>query len=103
MNKELERLWAEAEANPGKPVDVGRNVVCDNCSVDYTNADAQGGMIFGSRAICPTCEPSWRKSLTQYGEQHMIRATCPAGQSFADFVRAYRGPNSKISINPVCP
>lgn len=100
VNKDLERAWAEAQDNPGKPVDIGRIVVCDGCDEDFTDSTATGGMIFGSRAICPTCEPKWRKSMTEYGEQHMVRATCQADQAFADFVREYRGPNTKICINP---
>ena len=100
VNKDLERAWAEAEANPGKPVDIGRIVVCDGCDEDFTDSAVTGGMIFGSRAICPTCEPKWRKSATEYGEEHFVKATCQAGQSFADFVRAYRGPNTSICINP---
>jgi hypothetical protein len=94
-NTELDRLWEQAEANPGTPVPVGDIVVCDFCGQDYTQSDALGGLIFGSYAICEKCSPKVAN------ESSRIRARCPAGKSFADFVREYRGPNSAITVTPV--
>jgi hypothetical protein len=99
MNRDLphylQELWEAAEANPGVPVDMGRTVVCDTCYVDYTNDPASGGLIwrcFGTSACCPACEPNHLKRLKELKEMHLIVARCPAEQSFADFVRAFRAP-----------
>lgn len=92
MNEELLRAWEEAGANPGEPIDLGRNVVCDFCSVDHTNSEARGGVIFGSYAICPRCVPAVES------EPWRIRARCPAGMRFGDFVRNYRGDNNTVTI-----
>lgn len=87
----LQDKWDEAERT-GKPVVVGDWVVCDFCDKDYTASTASGGCIFESKAVCPVCYSS------VLGEPQFIRATCPAGKSFADFVREYRGPDSTIHI-----
>ncbi len=89
--KELQDKWDEAERT-GLPVDVGRIVVCDFCDMDFTDRKESGGCIFESKAVCPLCHP---KVLS---EPQFIRVTCPSYQSFADFVREYRGPNSTIQI-----
>lgn len=93
--------WAKAEANPGKEIDIGNMVVCDSCNEDYTDSPRSGGFIFQSRAICPQCAGRWMASIIENGEQRMIKAACAAGQSFADFVREYRGPNNSISVGPL--
>ena len=36
--------------------------------------------------------------IALYGEHSMIRAVCPEGQTFAAFVRAWRGPNATIRV-----
>lgn len=95
MNTELENAWKQAEANPGAPVDIGRNVVCDFCSDDHTDSTLSGGVIFGSYAVCPKCVHRVE------GEASRIRARCPDGKSFGDFVREYRGPNNSVSITAV--
>lgn len=85
MNKELEGAWKQAEENPGTPVDIGRNVVCDFCSADHTDTTVMGGVIFGSYAVCPSCV--WKVEE----EPQYIKARCLEGKSFGDFVREYRG------------
>jgi hypothetical protein len=95
MNKELESKWAEAERT-GQPVDIGRIVVCDFCDADYTDSADAGGFIFSSKAVCPKCAPATLESAARYGEQRFIRARCPDGKSFADFVREYRGKTGNI-------
>lgn len=95
MNADLERAWNQAEANPGQPVDIGRIVVCDFCDADHTDTTVSGGVIFGSKAVCPTCAPRVQ------GEPEHIKARCPDGQSFGDFVRAYRGNNNSIVVRPI--
>ncbi|HEX7115657.1 MAG TPA: hypothetical protein VF193_11050 [Steroidobacter sp.] len=94
MDAQLKQKWDEAEANPGRAVDIGRIVVCDFCDADHTDTPITGGVIFGSKAVCPEC--------VHYvaGEPEYIKARCPDGQSFGDFVRAYRGPSSAIIVAP---
>ena len=94
-------IWGQAEANPGKEIDIGRTVLCDSCGEDYTDSQRCGGFIFQSRAICPQCAADWMASIIANSEQRMIRAACQEGQSFADFVREYRGPNNTVSIGPL--
>ena len=89
MNPDLANKWEEA-SRTGERVDVGRNVVCDFCDDDYTERQDAGGLIFGSKAVCPACAPKLRRDIERYGEQHYVRAECPEGQSFGDFVREYR-------------
>lgn len=79
--------------------DIGRTVICDTCGADWTNRKESGGLIFESKGICPDCTPGLMKSVKQYEEEHYIRAICPEGKSFADFVREYRGPEgNKVRI-----
>lgn len=99
-NKELDEAWAKAHANRGKPVDIGRIVVCDACNTDYTDSPRCGGFVFYSKAICPACAANWMASIIAENEQAMVRAACPANMTFADFVREYRGPNNHISVGP---
>ncbi len=92
----LDQKWAEAEATPGKPVDIGRIVVCDACNDDYTDSLAIGGLIAGSYAYCPKCVDSGKYRFAA----REIRARCPPLKAFADFVRDYRGPEgNKITIH----
>jgi len=100
-NKQLDEAWDRAERVPGTEIDIGRIVVCDSCNEDYTDSPRQGGFIFGSRAICPQCAGDWMASILLNGEQRMIKAAPQEGEPFADFVRAYRGPNNTISIGPL--
>lgn len=95
MNKELEQAWKQAEANPGVPVDIGRNVVCEFCDADHTDTTVSGGVIFSSSAVCPACVPKVKN------EPQFIKARCPEGQAFGDFVRSYRGTNNSITFRPV--
>ncbi len=98
LPKDLQDKWNEASANPGKLVEVGELVVCDICDKNLTESDEQGGMIFGSKAYCPSCTVGALPRIRGYNEEHFIRARCPDGIAFADFVRAYRGPNAGIQI-----
>jgi len=68
-------------------IDIGDRVVCDDCNKDYTDRQESGGILFQSKAICPNCTPKWKLSAEEYGEEHFIRAVCPPGKSFADWVR----------------
>jgi hypothetical protein len=79
--------------------DIGDIVLCDLCNADFTNSEAIGGFIFGSKGVCPTCAPRFEADAKSYDELHYIRARCADDQSFADFVREYRGlEGSKVTI-----
>lgn len=96
--KALADKWDEAAANPGTPVPVGRYVVCDSCSTDYTDSPDIGGILVGSKTICPVCTPRWLENLRRYGELNHIAARCDEHTSFADWVRSLRGPDAAITI-----
>ena len=98
MNEQLEKAWDTALANPGTPVDIGDNVVCDSCNADFTNRNDEGGLLFESKGICPACTPEWEKSALHYGEEHLIRARAKPGQSFKDFILELRAGNNSVVI-----
>jgi hypothetical protein len=98
MSDKLKEIWDQAEANPGTPIPLGKSVFCDSCGEDYTTSPAKGGILFESKAICPTCAPAWEKGAKKYGEEQFIRGRCPEGKSFADWVRDFRGPNASVCI-----
>jgi hypothetical protein len=76
-------------------LDPGRKVMCDDCGKDYTDLPDVGGLLFSSKACCPECAPRWEELAQQYDEEHAIRARCPKGMSFADWVRnVLRAPRS---------
>lgn len=69
-------------------LDPGDRVFCDAaCGEDYTNSEESGGILFGSKAYCPKCAARSMPNIISYGEQSHIKATCPDGMSFADWVR----------------
>lgn len=68
-------------------VDPGNNVVCDLCNADFTSSDVSGGFLFMSKGVCPTCAPEFEKKIIGFGEQQFIRARCPSGMSFANWIR----------------
>jgi hypothetical protein len=97
MSEEMKAKWDEAAAT-GERVSLGKTVICDQCNRDYTDSTDEGGFIFGSHAYCPKCAAESLPRIRGYGEEHYIKARCQAGQSFADFVRGYRGPDAGIEI-----
>lgn len=64
-------------------------ILCDLCAKDYTLSNAQGGFLAGSTAVCPTCEPEFRKKIESNGEQSEI-SECPEGMSFREWVLSIR-------------
>lgn len=68
-------------------IDMGDDVICDYCDEDYSNSDEEGGFLFGSYAVCPKCHPKAIERIIKNGEQSYVKAVCPAGWSFARFVR----------------
>lgn len=65
----------------------GNVVLCDDCSKDFTDSDESGGLLFQSKAIGPCCARRWKDGAALYHETRFIRARCPDGKSFADWVR----------------
>lgn len=95
----------EAAVEFGIPgaVPVGDTVLCDIDSTDLTADPRSGGFMFDSYAVGPCCAESYEASARGYGEEDHIRARCPEGVSFADWVRALRGPDAAITVTPGLP
>ena len=80
-------------------IEIGDTVFCDACNEDYTNNDlATGGFIFGSKAYCPKCAEERLPVIKGYHEEHYIKAYCPEGMSFKEFVLKIRDGNNQIKI-----
>ena len=99
MTDTLKNLWDKAYANLETPIPIGEAVFCDFCGNDYTNSPEKGGLMFGSYATCPKCEPEIRADAKQFEEEDHITATPHEGESFADFIRRYRGPDAFIRVS----
>lgn len=68
-------------------IDMGRRVLCDDCSKDFTDLPDSGGFMFQSKAICPECAPRILDLARKFKETRFIGEQCPEGMSFADWVR----------------
>jgi hypothetical protein len=93
----LDEAWKAAWDHPGEEVPVGRAVVCDVCSKDWTDRPEPGGFLFGSYAYCPECAVQGLRTIKAYKEEYRIVAMC-GEESFADFVRRMRGPDAYIRV-----
>ncbi len=71
-------------------IDPRGTVICDWCDEFWTDSPVSGGFLFQSKATCPKCASRIESEAIKFGEQHFIRARCPAGQSFADWMRSIR-------------
>lgn len=67
-------------------VDPGDSVVCDICDEDFTSRTDSGGFLFLSRGVCPLCAADFEAKIED-GERQYIRARCPPGMAFSDWVR----------------
>ncbi len=77
--------------------DIGDQVFCDMaCGKEYTNSDAKGGFLFGSKAVCPECAKEAYSRIVGYGEEKFIKAWCPEDMSFREFVLKIRNGNNTI-------
>lgn len=101
MSDERARIQREylaaLEAGEGV-IDVGDNVICDGCNEDMTNDPRSGGFLFGSYGYGPCCGDKRLESIRGYGEESYIRAHCPEGMSYADWIRRLRGPHTQIRV-----
>jgi hypothetical protein len=97
----IHEAYAKALAAGGPAqIPLGESVLCDFCDTDLTASNDSGGYLFGSYAVGPCCAEKRLESIRGYGEEHLIRARCPEGVSFADWVRGLRGPAAAIIITP---
>lgn len=79
-------------------LDIGDSVICDNCGQDLTNDDIPGGFIFGSRAVCPYCSERMMNSIKKYNEENYIKAYCPEGLSYREWVLKLRNGDNAIKF-----
>lgn len=79
-------------------IDVGETVVCDMCNANYTDSNRSGGFIFGSKAVCPECAPEMQANIEKHNEEKHIKAYCPLGMSFKDFILEWRGGDNTIKF-----
>ena len=100
----LHQAYAEA-LNAGGPasIPVGRTVLCDLDDTDLTSDPRSGGFLFGSYGVGPCCSERYLASIRGYGEEWNIRGWCPAGVSYADWIRGLRGADAAITITPGFP
>lgn len=68
-------------------IDLGDEVFCDVCNAEYTDSKESGGFMFGTYCYCPVCAKKAEAHIRSCNEGHLIRARCPEGASFADWVR----------------
>jgi hypothetical protein len=94
----IHREYGEALDRGGDArIELGRDVLCDSCDTDLTDDPRTGGFMFGSYAYGPCCLHKLDR-IRSYGEEDHIRAWCPEGVSFADWVRGMRGPDAAITV-----
>lgn len=79
-------------------VPLGHTVLCDACDTDLTDDPRSGGYLFGSYGYGPCCAEQRLVTIRGYGEEWNIRARCPEGVSFADWIRGLRGPDAAITV-----
>jgi hypothetical protein len=79
-------------------LDIGNNVICDQCGEDYTTRDDKGGILFGSKALCPECTSRMMKDIEEFNEHSYIKARCPDGVTFREWVLSLRGGNNTVTF-----
>ena len=90
----------QADTGIASAIPLGRTVLCDIDDTDLTDDPRSGGYLFGSYAVGPCCAGRHEATVRGYGEEEFILARCPEGVSFADWVRALRGPDAAIKVTP---
>jgi len=79
-------------------IDIGPEVCCDLCNEDYTGKPDSGGILFGSYAACPRCAPKIERDAKADGEERYIKARCPKGKSYAEWVLWLRNGDNTVTI-----
>lgn len=79
-------------------IDVGEHVECDLCSKSFDGLPDSGGFLFGSKGVCPDCAPRFEADIKRFGEESYIKARCPVGMSFRDWILRLRGGDNTIKI-----
>lgn len=77
-------------------IDIGNHVECDFCSKDYTGSDEIGGLLFGSKGVCPDCSPALLISVKEYNEQAFIKAYAKENEPFREFILRLRNGNNQV-------
>lgn len=82
--------------------ELGDSAICDFCGGDFTNSDVVGGMLFESKAACPTCTVDLLPRIQFHGEKKFIRDRAKEGETFHAFVRRLRAGNNvvRVKYNP---
>lgn len=102
----IHQAFADAlDAGGPAVIPLGQLVLCDIDDTDLTDDSRSGGFLFGSYGVGPCCAERYLASIKGYGEEHFIRAWCPPGLSFADWVRQIRAKtgSNAITITPGMP
>ena len=66
--------------------DIGNRVICDCCGEDWTGRSESGGFLFVTKAYCPKCAERSLPNIRKFNEERFIRARCPEGVSFYNWV-----------------
>lgn len=69
---------------------IGRRVMCDSCGKEWTDLPDSGGVLFETKAYGPCCLARVEESILRYKEERFVKARCPAGMSFANWVHSWR-------------
>lgn len=80
-------------------IPIGRTVLCDLCNRDWTDNPTSGGFIFETKGVCPLCADRMQIHITKHGEERFVVRRCTSGESFAEMVRDFRGPDAEIVIH----
>ena len=104
QNRIMSEYRAALDAGEGV-IEVGRTVVCDGCDTDLTDDPRTGGFLFGTYAFGPCCADARLTRIYELSEQLDITSFCPAGETFADWIRLLRkrSGNNKIIITSLRP
>ena len=78
-------------------IDIGDQVMCDICNTDYTNDNvSKGGILFGSKAVCPKCIPRMEQNIIKYHEEEFIKDRCPVDMTFREWCLKLRNGRNTI-------
>ena len=83
---------------PIQTIDIGQQVFCDLCNTEFSQLPDTGGILVQSKGVCPRCAPKFEADLVKYGEEHYIRARCPADMRFHDWILKIRDGDNTIRV-----